>query len=225
MYDLNEEQDQKIGASGPIPSGSIVLVRLNVRKPKYHAEGMEMPVGEAESGMLFLSAEYEVVSGAYEGLKIWENLFLPRGLQKISMTEGQEKACNIAGGKLKGIMNAARGVMPKDDSPSARRKRMINSWMDFHELEFPVQVGIAKEQKEGKDGRLYWNNTIYRIVTPDVKQYRDVMDGGEYITDGPVTGNGNGGRAVGKGGDNGGRRDDPGYERPPDDAYESDLPF
>jgi hypothetical protein len=111
--------------------------------------------------------------------------------------------------------------MPKDDSPAAKRKRMLHSWMDLHELEFPVQVGIAKEQKEGSDGRLYWNNTIYRVVTPDMKQYREVMDGGEYITDGPVTGNGKGKSASAGGGNNG----DPGHERPPDDAYESDMPF
>lgn len=219
MLDFNNEQAQQIRAQGPIPAGSSVLVHLHIRKPKYEVQGMDF-VAQAKSGMLYLDAEYEVIAGQYAGFKLWENLFLPRGHQQANLSQGQEQACSIAGAKMRAMLEAAKGVDPKDESPQAARKRQISSWLDFSGLEFPIVVGIAKEQNEGKDGKMYWNNSISRIVTPNMPQYEEVRHGGEIITNGPITGDG--GKRGSRHSNNGG---DPGYDQPPASAYDSDVPF
>lgn len=216
MIDLSQEQEQQIRKSGPIPAGSSVFVRLTVRKPKYEAPDMDF-VGETQRGLLFLDTEYEVVSGQYSGLKIWENLFLPKGQQRTELSQGQTQACEIAGRKLRAVLESARGVDPKDTSPQADRKRQISSWLDLSGLEFPITVGIAKEQSQGRDGRMYWNNTVAHIVTVKMPQYDAVMGGGEVITNGPVTGDGKR--------QNGGSQEDPGYQQPPTSAYDGEVPF
>ena len=218
MYDFNQEEDQKTRASGPIPAGSSVLVRLSIRKPKFTDDNSDI-IGRTQRGMLFLDAEYEVIAGQFQGNKVWENLWLPLGLQRAILSDGQKTACNIAASKMKGILNAARGVMPKDDSPQANRKRQTQSWLDFNHLVFPVTVGIANEAVE-KNGRTYWNNTISRIVTPDDSRYTELMEGGEVITNGPITGDGKQRRNGSHSGN-----EDPGYDSPPADAYDDEIPF
>ena len=216
MYDFNQEEDQQARASGPIPAGSSVMVRLSIRRPKF-TDGNSEFIGKTTKGMLFLDAEYEVLGGQFQGCKIWEYLWLPLGLQRASLTDGQKKACTIAAQKMKGILNAAYGLMPKDDSPQANRKRNTQSWLDFNGLEFPVAVGIKDDPSES-NGKTYWNNTISRIVTPDDKRYDDLLRIGEIITDGPVVGKGTATQRTGNSGD-------PGYEQAPASAYDDTVPF
>lgn len=85
-------------------------------------------------------------------------------------------------------MEAVRCVDPKDKSPEADRKRVLNSWSDLDGMEFPARLGISKEPYEGRDGRMYWSNTLGRILPCTDKEYQEVVNGGEVITDGPVVG-------------------------------------
>ncbi|MDR1946419.1 MAG: hypothetical protein LBQ51_04550 [Desulfovibrio sp.] len=168
-----------------------MLVKLTLRKPKFPYQDDHL-IGWSQNGMLFLDAEFEVHTGSYTGLKIWERLALPQGMQHAGLSDGQRKACNISGSKIKGILNAIGGIHPKDDSPQAKRKRILNTWFDLDGKMFPVVVGIASEPTESANGKTYWNNTISRIVTPDNPAFKSLMDGGEDITDGPITGKGSG---------------------------------
>lgn len=189
MFDFNEAPQQKEFTAGPVPSGSTVLLRLELQKPQY-ASDMHEFVQEARSGMLGLWAKFVVAAGTYEGCRFFENVWLPTGQQRMRLNEGQTKACNMWWGRVRAIIEANRGVSPKDDSPQGIRKRKINDWLEIHEMEFPAVVGIAKEPHEGRDGNLYWNNSLLRVVTADDKNYRAIMDGGEIIADGPVVGQG-----------------------------------
>ena len=220
MIDLNSAPEQQNRASGPIPAGSSVLVRLTIRKPKYDAPGMDM-VGITQSGLFFLDAEYEVMAGTYAGLKLWENLFLPTAHQDqhTKMTDGQVKACNIAWAKIRALVESARGIDPKDMTPQAKRKRDISSWLDLSGMEFPVIVGIKNEPSTGNNGRVYWNNSISRIIPSTAKEHHLIMNGGEIITDGPTSGSGEK-RKSGGGND---LWNDSGFESPPASAY--DDPF
>lgn len=186
MIDLSQEQEQK-SAYGPVPSGSRVLVRLTIEKPKYASRDDEM-VAMAKTGLLQLFCRLEVAAGSYEGVAWYENITLPSRAQNIRLTEGQQKACGSGGRTLRAIVEAVRGVDPKDKSPQADRKRILNSWSDLDGMEFPARLGISKEPYEGKDGRMYWSNTLGRILPCTDKEYQEVMNGGEVITDGPVVG-------------------------------------
>lgn len=215
LCNLNDAKDQASRPSGPIPNGSCVLVKLTIKDPKYPYSEMEM-VAQAQSGILYLDAEYEVLSGTYQGAPIWENLFLPVELQTLTMSNGQKTACDIAASKIKAIMNAAHKLDPKDESPEAQRKRVVkSSWLELNGLIFPIIVGINKQQTTDSKGRKYWNNNVYRIVTPDHADYQDLMGGGEIITDGPKTGDGESDNTSYNG---------QGQETPPTSSYD-DVPF
>ena len=186
MIDLSQEQEQK-SAYGPVPSGSRVLVRLTIEKPKYASQDDEL-VAMAKTGLLQLFCRLEVAAGSYEGVAWYENLTLPSRAQNIRLTEGQQKACGSGGRTLRAIVEAVRAVDPKDKSQQADRKRVLNSWSDLDGMEFPARLGISKEPYEGKDGRMYWSNTLGRIIPCTDKEYQEIMNGGEVITDGPVVG-------------------------------------
>lgn len=186
MIDLSQEQEQK-SAYGPVPSGSRVLVRLTIEKPKYASHDDEL-VAMAKTGLLQLFCRLEVAAGSYEGVVWYENITLPSRAQNIRLTEGQQKACGSGGRTLRAIVEAVRGVDPKDKSPEADRKRVLNSWSDLDGMEFPARLGISREPYEGRDGRMYWSNTLGRILPCTDNEYQEIMNGSEVITDGHVVG-------------------------------------
>lgn len=186
MIDLNQEQDQQSRNYGPVPAGSTVFLRLTIKTPKYPSGG-DPYVAKSQGGLLYLDATYEVIQGTFEEVKFYEMLWLPVGMQTIRLTEGQVKACNIAGRKMKAIVSAAKGVALSDKSEKASRVRTLNSWLDLSGLEFPAVLALNDKPYE-KDGKFYWNNCIASIVTPDSSKYTEVYKLGELLTDGPVSG-------------------------------------
>lgn len=175
--DLGTAEKQKETAAGPIPKGSMVKVKLEIRKPKT-ADPQDPAVTVFKSGLKGLDCEFTVVSGQFEGVRIWENLFLPPTMQTIQLTKGQEGACRGGFAKCRAIIEAARQINPED--PAGNRN--INSWFDLHGLEIPVKIGIDKP----KPGDLYINNNIAKVLTVADAEFQNVMGGGEVITDTPI---------------------------------------
>lgn len=216
MLDFNTETAQREFVEGPVPAGSRVLVKLTLERPQHTTPDHEY-VSKAKTGLLGLWVKYEVASGAYQGVRWYENLWLPQGMQKIDLDAGRRTACNVSGAKMRAILEAAKGVMPKDDSPKAARARQVSDWLDFMDLTFPVRVGIDKQPVE-KDGRTYWNNSTVAIITPDKAKYAELMRGGEIIVEGPITG---GDKAPALSSQ---QAAIPGWDTPPVDTYD-DMPF
>lgn len=177
MIDLGQAGQQKEGVRGTIPPQSIVKVRMEIRKPK-KPDPQDPAVTVFKSGLKGLDCEFTVVSGQFEGVRIWENWFLPPSMQTISLTKGQEGACNGAFAKARAVIEAARNLDPAD--PAANRT--IQSWFDLHGLEFPVKVGVDTP----KPGDQYLNNNIMKVLTPGDEHYTTVMGGGEVISDKPL---------------------------------------
>lgn len=173
---LGEASEQKEVGGGPVPKGSIVKVKMEIRKPKT-ADPQDPAVTIFKSKLKGLDCEFTVVAGKFEGTRIWENLFLPPAMQTITLTKGQEGVCNGSFAKCRAVIEAARNLDP--DDPAANRT--INSWFDLHGLEFPVKVGIDKP----KPGDQYINNNISKVVTPKDENFTEVMGGSEIITDEP----------------------------------------
>lgn len=177
MIDLGQAGQQKEGVRGTIPPQSIVKVRMEIRKPK-KPDPLDPAVTVFKSGLKGLDCEFTVVSGQFEGVRIWENWFLPPSMQTISLTKGQEGACNGAFAKARAVIEAARNLDPAD--PAANRT--IQSWFDLHSLEFPVKAGVDTP----KPGDQYLNNNIMKVLTPGDEHYTTVMGGGEVISDKPL---------------------------------------
>lgn len=186
--DFNNEDAQKEFANGPVPAGSKVMLRLTIEKPNYESKPGSF-VAQAKSGMLGLWCKFEVIHGTYEGVSWRENMWLPEGVQRVSMTEGQKKAVRIAGAKLRAIVEAHRHISPVDRTPEAQQCRQVHNILDFNGMEFPAKVGIEKEGRE-YNGKTYWNNILSTVITIDKPEYQQIVNGGEIITDGPTEGTG-----------------------------------
>ena len=206
MIDLGNEEIQKERARGPVPSGSKVLVRLVLDKPKFPAPEDEW-VAQAKSGLRQLQCKIEVVAGTYEGVWWYENITLPASEQRIRLQEKQQTACRIGGSTLRAIVESARGIEPNATDQRAARARHVSGWTDFDGMEFPARLGI--------DNRPYESS----VIPATAKDYATIRQGGEVITDGPVTG------------DNGSQRNAPsgGQDIPwsdaPHPAETDDVPF
>jgi hypothetical protein len=180
-YDFNQEEQQR-GGDDAIPSFSMVLVKLSFRAPKEAMRTRYPLVACTGSGILAFDAEYEVVSGTYMGNRIFEYIFLPNVFQVLPrLSEGQEHMCKAYGRKLRAMIEAVNNITPEDTSGRAQHLRKVP--LDkIHGSIFPVKVGI----KPPRAGDVYINNSVRRIVTPDRKEYAQLMAGGEIITDRPL---------------------------------------
>lgn len=177
MIDLGQAGQQKEGVRGTIPPQSIVKVRMEIRKPK-KPDQQDPAVTIFKTGLKGLDCEFTVVSGQFEGVRIWENWFLLPGLQTITLTDGQRGICDGSMAKARAVVEAARNLDPAD--PSANRT--IQFWSDMDGLEFPVKVGVDVP----KHGDRYLNNNIIKVITPGDEHYTTVMGGGEVISDKPL---------------------------------------
>lgn len=178
MIDLGQAGEQKeIGTNGPIPPKSVVKVRMALRKPK-SPDSQDPSVNIFKSGLKGLDCEFTVIGGHFDGLRIWENWFLPPSMQTITLSKGQEGVCNGSFAKERAVIEAARSLDPED--PAANRS--ISTWFDLHGLEFPVKVGIDKP----KPGDQYLNNTLLKVITTTDEHYKEVMGGVDHITSEPI---------------------------------------
>jgi hypothetical protein len=83
---------------------------------------------------------------------------------------------------LRAIVEASRGINPKDQSPASTKARILNSLAELNGLEFGVVVDCEKPSVGDK----YVNNTIKKVITPDHEFYAKVMAGEESISAEPL---------------------------------------
>lgn len=177
--DFNAAEEQRDPIHGPVPAGSRVLLKLEVLKPKN--ESRQIPfVAVSQKNLYMLWVRLTVHAGSYQGFKWTENWMLPEGVQRTQLTDKQKTACRISYSRMRGVIEAARGINPNDKSQQANSRRVINDWLDLDGMVFPARVNVADEGRE-YNGRTYWDNQVVRVITPDWKEYRDLMAGGEFI--------------------------------------------
>ena len=82
MLDLTNEQEQRDFVPGPVPGGSIVMVRVEVLEP---AQDRQHPqnrfVSRAQSGLLQIYCQFTVSHGTYQGVRWRQNITIPQGSQ------------------------------------------------------------------------------------------------------------------------------------------------
>ncbi|MGE4442740.1 MAG: hypothetical protein AB7D27_14825 [Desulfomicrobium sp.] len=171
------EADEQRESAGAIPAGSMVKVRMTIRQPEAGSVGTDQMLKLSKKGDCeMLDCEFEVVSGQFVTRKIWNNFIVD------GSTDGHCKAAQISMRVMRAIVEAVRGISPKDTSPAATQGRVLNSWADLQGMEFGVVVGVDQP----KPGDRYVNNTIKRVITADDEQFQHIMAGGEIITDAPL---------------------------------------
>lgn len=167
MFDFNDAAPQNTNELIPAKTMAKVIATI---KPGTHGQGGWET--KSQSGFEYLNMEFTITSAPMAKRKIFQNAGIG------GVTDGHEKAAEIARTFLRSMLESARGIDPKDETDKARKLRTINDWGDLVELEFAVEIGIEK----GKDGYAD-KNKIARVITPEHKLYKQVM-GGETILPG-----------------------------------------
>jgi hypothetical protein len=161
----NDFNDAKQNAN-LIPKGTIAKVRLTIRPGGFDDPGQSWTGGYARrgtTGSVYLDAEYTVLEGPYAKRKVWSMI----GLYSAT---GPGWA-NMGRSLVRGILNSARGLSDKDNSPEAQNARRISGFADLDGIEFVARIDI------GKDSNGEEKNDIRQAVTRDHKEYGAVMGG------------------------------------------------
>jgi hypothetical protein len=127
-----------------------------------------------------LDCEFIVLFGPHSRRKFVQ-LFTCAGGQVDE--KGVSKGWNITYGLLKAMLDSAIGLDPKDESPDAKKKRMLRGIRDFDQIEFIAKIGVEAgklvDENAPEKGRYPDRNRLAHVVTPDEEEWRIVMGGGE----------------------------------------------
>lgn len=162
--DFNDAQAQQSGFD-LIPKGTIVPVRMSIKPGGFDDYSQGWTDGyatqSAETGAVYLAAEFIVTAGQYIKRKIWTNigLYSPKG-----PTWGQ-----MGRGFIRGALNSARNIHPQDNSPQAAAARRIAGFVDLDGIEFLARIDVEK------DGRGDDRNIVRLAVEPDHREYAALM--------------------------------------------------
>src|SRR5262245_25866032 len=133
-----------------IPAGTVATVSTHIQPRGIREDGMLKRSGNGECEMLVL--EFTVLDGPHKGRKFWHNLLL------VGTTDGQKKMAQGNLGVLKAIIDSALGLMPKDDSDTARAARTL-SIKQFEGMNFIAKIGTEAGGPK-KDGGNYPDKNI-----------------------------------------------------------------
>lgn len=172
--DFNQADEQR-ESLGAIPPGSMVKVRMTIRQPQTAGSDPMLKLSK-KGDCEMLDCEFEVIAGQYATHKIWDNFIID------GANDGHKRAGQISMRTMRAIVEATRGISPKDQTPAACQARVLGQWSDLQGVEFGIIVGVEPP----KAGDRYVNNNIKRILTVDDEAYRGIMGGGEIITSNPI---------------------------------------
>ena len=147
-----------------IPKGTLAKVRLSIRPGGFDDPSQGWTGGYAtrgSTGAVYLNGEFTVLEGPYARRKIFTliGLYSPKG----------PDWANMGRSLVRGMLNSARGISDKDNSPEAQTARRIRCFADLDGLEFVARIDI------GTDTNGEEKNEIRGAVTPDHKEYGALM--------------------------------------------------
>lgn len=164
MLNFNDVGVTSTNTSNLIPNNTVAKVRLNLVAGGYNDPDLELTCGSATqsaSGAVYLKTNYEILEGEYKGRVIW-------GLIGIYSPKGDIFG-EIGRSTIRNILESARGIVSHDKSPTAEKRRILNSYKELNCLEFPALISIKKDQN-GED-----QNVMKRAISSDDSRYQIIM--------------------------------------------------
>ena len=179
--DLNTAGEQQTGTSLVIPPHSKVQVQLSIIYPEAGRAGASAPeLTRAHSGLEYLATKLTVTRGSFAGKVMYQNFNLAN-----AQTTGQQKAVDISIRSIRAMVEASRGIRPKDNSPTATQARKLQRWSELDGLTCFIVVDCEQSQPS-HNGKVYINNRLYSVVTIDDPCYQQLTQQGEMISNEPV---------------------------------------
>ena len=161
--DFNDAEDQ--ASFDAIPAKTLAKVRMTLKPGGYDNPNQGWSGGyatrNAETGSVYLAAEFVVLEGPYARRKVWSLI----GLHSEKGPEWTHMGRSF----LRALLNSARGIHPADQSPQAQAARRIQGFADLDGIEFIARIDLEKDSK-GED-----RNVIRTAIQPDHKDYPALM--------------------------------------------------
>jgi hypothetical protein len=151
-----------------IPKGTIVPVRMTLKPGGYDDPSQGWSGGYATrnetSGSVYLNAEFVLLEGPHAKRKVWTLIGL--------MSHKGPEWGNMGRSFVRGILNSARGLSDKDNSPQAQTARRIHGFFDLDGIEFLAKIDV------GKDTNGDAKNEIRFAVTPNHRDWDTYLQSG-----------------------------------------------
>lgn len=163
MGSWNDFNDAK-QTSNIIPKGTLAKVRMTIRPGGHDDPGQGWTGGYATrgtTGSVYLNIEYTVLEGPFARRKVF-------GMIGLYSPKGPDWA-NMGRGLVRSMLNSARGISDKDNSPQAQAARRISGFGDLDGMEFVARIDVGTDSN-GDD-----KNDIRTAVTPDHREYAALM--------------------------------------------------
>lgn len=181
MYDLNDAQPQMALIGELIPDGTFAKIKMTIRPGGLNGStAMDAGLLKASqsSDAKMLDCEFTVVAGPYVRRKFWQNFTVAGG--KVD-EKGQSKGWNISKSAFRAMVDSALGLDPKDESPAAKQKRVIQGLKQLDGIVFAARLMVEPTSNpQYKD-----QNRLANVVLPGDAQYAAVMRG-ESVAPEPV---------------------------------------
>lgn len=179
MYDLNDAEPQRGSIIDPCFAKLVAVIRPGgVDGPAPTDRGLLKRSKQIGSDVLMLDFEFTVAEGRYTGRKFWQTMTVSGGDVD---EKGQSKGWNITKSILRAMIDSALGINPKDLSDVAKQRRQLRGFADLSGIAFIGKIGVKKD----KEGKYPDQNILAHVVTPDEKEWQQVMSGQEVLTGSP----------------------------------------
>jgi hypothetical protein len=162
MSNLNFNDADEQRSLDVIPAQTVVTLQMKIKPGAAGDDGWLTRSKDGASE--HLNCEFTVVDeGQYHKRKVFERYTL------VGTKPSHEDSARIARGKLRAILESARGIRSDDSSDDAKKAREVASWDDFDGIRFMARLGI-----EAASNGYAARNTIQEVITPDKKAWSKV---------------------------------------------------
>lgn len=149
-----------------IPAGTLAKAQFKIKPGGIGPQGW---LTQSKSTCAtYINGEFTICSGPYSKHKIFTLI----GMTGSRLNEEGEDIWAMMGRKLlRGLIESARGIYPKDNSEKAQEARKINTFADLQGLTCIIKIGIDLD----KGGAQRERNKVVAFVTPDHSEYVHLM--------------------------------------------------
>ena len=180
-FDMNDAQPQMSGEL--IPDGSFAKVNMTLRRGGADGDseidrGLLKASTAPGSDVKSLDCEFTVTEGPYARRKFWQMFTVSGG--KVD-DGGVSIGWKISKGSFRAMIDSALGLDPRDETPAARQKRVIQGLKQLDGIVFAARIMI----EPASDPQYKDANKLANVVLPGEPHYAAIMRG-ESVTADPV---------------------------------------
>jgi hypothetical protein len=173
MFDMNDAEPQKSGEL--IPDGTFAKVTMSIRPGGIDGQSeidqalLKAPK-DPSSDVRMLDCEFTVAEGPHAKRKFWQMFTVQGG--KVD-ENGVSIAWKISKSTFRAMIDSALGLDPQDMSEAAKQKRILRGLADLNGITFVAKIKVEASE----DARYSDQNRLDRVVLPNEKEWKLVMDG------------------------------------------------